>query len=288
MCGNPSEARRYLTEASDLDRRSPDWDDKFQYVQDVRVALSTYGALTLWYEGFPDQARDPLDGALDRARDLRHTNTLAYALTHGGWLQTLCLDAQAARRYAEELIALSEELALRIWGANGRVLLAWTLTREGLANESVAMLREAIAKYRSVNWAWHVPTYLIWLAEACRAAGRPEDGQLALSEARDLIEVTGHRISEAEMYRVSGELDLLCGRGKDAETQLNQAITIARNQGIRPFELRAATRLARLWQSQGKTTEARDLLAPVYGWFTEGFDTADLKEAKALLQELDA
>jgi predicted ATPase len=192
------------------------------------------------------------------------------------------------RERAEEGIALCTEqgfVQYRAWGVTMR---GWSLAAQGQAAEGIAQMRQGIADWRATGAEATVPLWLAWLAEAYRVTGHIEDGLRTVSEALALIDTTGDRWSEAELHRLKGEL--LRAQSADshieAATCFHHALSIARNQQAKAWELRAATSLARLWQRQDKRQEAYDLLAPVYSWFTEGFDTADLKEAKSLLAEL--
>ena len=150
-------------------------------------------------------------------------------------------------------------------------------------------MHEGLAVYRATGSALFLPYFLTLLAETSGAAGQPDAGLRLLDEARTVMDSTQERVYEAEMHRVQGELVLAqaADQHAQAETCFQHALDIARRQQARSWELRAATSLARLWQQQGKRAEARELLAPIYAWFTEGFDTADLQEAKALLEELE-
>jgi predicted ATPase len=162
------------------------------------------------------------------------------------------------------------------------------LAAQGQWADGVAQIREGLAALRAkesrVLWSW----FLVLLAEACGRAGQVEEGLRALDEALEVMQTTEERVYEAEVYRLQGELLLQQSTAQqgEAEASFHQALTVARRQEAKSLELRAAASLARLWQQQGKHAEARELLAPIYGWFTEGFDTADLQEARALLEAL--
>jgi predicted ATPase len=168
-------------------------------------------------------------------------------------------------------------------------LRGWALAMQGQGEEGMAQVRQGIAAWRATGAALCVPCFYTWLAEVCDYIGHPDDGLQALAEAHTLVEQHEERWWEAEIYRLRGVV-LLRQPGTsqaEAETWLQRALDVARRQEAKSLELRAATSLARLWQQQGKRQEAHDLLAPVYHWFTEGFDTADLKEAKVLLDALE-
>jgi predicted ATPase len=167
-----------------------------------------------------------------------------------------------------------------------RIMLAAAHAMQGPSNEAVADIRQSIAAYRSTGTKLQSTHHLTLLAQALAACGLYSEGLAALREAAALVEETGERYVEAEIRRLEGNLLLAANGTADAEACYLKALEVARAQEARSLELRAATSLARLWHQQGRHDEARDLLAPVYGWFTEGFGTADLKEAKTLLDEL--
>ena len=172
--------------------------------------------------------------------------------------------------------------------ALGSLIRSWALAHQGRAQEGIEQLHQGLTTYRATGAEIGRPYYLAFLAEAYGTLGQPEAGLTVLTEALTLMDTTGERVSEPELYRLKGALlfQQSLENHLEAETCFQQAMAIAQSQQAKSWELRAATSLARLWQQQGKRTEARELLAPVYGWFTEGFDTADLQEAKALLDAL--
>ena len=192
------------------------------------------------------------------------------------------------RDSAEATIALSTEQGFPLWAAWGTCFRGWALAMQGQGEAGMAQVRQGITSYRATGAALFVPYFCTLLAEVCDHLGHPEDGLQALAEAHTLMEQQEERYWEAEVCRLRGVL-LLRQPGTpqaEAEAWLQRALDVARRQEAKALELRAAMSLARLWQQQGRRAAARDLLAPVYGWFTEGFDTADLQEAKALLGEL--
>src|SRR6266704_6437222 len=162
----------------------------------------------------------------------------------------------------------------------------WALAHQGQAHAGITQLHQGLRAYHAIEAAILRPYWLALLAEAHGALGKPQAGLTVLTEALALVDTAGERWYESELYRLRGELLLQQNAAKQAEAEscFAQAMAIAHNQQAKSFELRAATSLARLWQQQGKRQEAHDLLAPVYSWFTEGFDTLDLKDAKALLE----
>jgi predicted ATPase len=188
----------------------------------------------------------------------------------------------------EASITLATEQGFPLWTARGAVLRGWALVQQGQTEEGIAQLHQGLTAFRAIGGGLARSYFLSLLAEAHGIMRQPEAGLTVLVEALTCAETTGVRWYESELYRLKGELLLqqASDNQAEAETCFQQAMAIAQNQQAKPFELRTATSLARLWQQQGKRQEAYDLLAPVYHWFTEGFDTTDLKEAKALLDEL--
>ncbi len=201
------------------------------------------------------------------------------------WFIT-CGEARAAQETGEGLIALSAERGLTEFSAYATMLRGWAMAEQGRNEEGIAQIQEGLAAVRATGTELVLPFDLCLLAEACRETGRLEDGLSALAEALSIADRTG--VFEAEMYRLKGELLLRQDHSTVAEAQIcfERAVEIARNQSAKSPELRATMSLARLLEKQGKRDEARTMLVEIYGWFTEGFDTADLREAKALLDEL--
>jgi class 3 adenylate cyclase/tetratricopeptide (TPR) repeat protein len=246
-----------------------------------RIALLTVLARTLFYLGYPDQARLKKNQALSEARQLSDPFTLAITL-----MFVLCLEwelesTQVVLQGAEELAALELFPA-----PHGQYFRDWCLSELGQVQEGTAKLTEALSDFRAKGLLLSVPFYLMLLAEVLEHNGHRAFALERLDEALHLLEKTQERWCEAELYRRKGELLGLDGNLEAAERCLGKAVTVARQQSAKIWELRASTSLASLLRAQGKRVEARDLLVRVYGWFTEGFDTPDLKEAKALLDEL--
>ena len=222
------------------------------------------------------------------AHELSHPYSLAYARCWAAYVSQFRRDVLAVHEQAEAAVALSTEQGFPHWAALGTSLRGWALAMQGQGEEGMAQVRQGIAAYRATGAALIVPYLCTVLADVCAHLGHTEDGLQALAEAHTLVEQQEERWWEAEIYRLRGVL-LLRQPGTpqaEAEAWLQRALDVARRQEAKSLELRAAMSLSRLWQQQGKQAEARTLLAPIYGWFTEGFDTADLQEAKALLEEL--
>jgi predicted ATPase len=220
--------------------------------------------------------------------ELSHPFSLAFARCQAAHVYQLRRDVPAAYEHAEAAVALSTEQRFPLYAAYGTSLRGWALAMQGQGKEGIAQVREGIAAWRATGAALRVPYLCTVLADVCDHLGHPADGLQALAEAHTLVEQQEERWWEAEISRLRGVLLLrqTMLQPAEAETCFRQALDIARRQEAKSLELRAALSLARLWQQQGKRAEAHELLAPVYSWFTEGFDTADLQEAKALLAEL--
>ena len=223
------------------------------------------------------------------ARKLAHPFSVAQTLLLSALLHQLRREPQAARAQAEAARALCTEQGFGMYGDWSLLPRGWALAQQGEVAEGIAQIRQGFAGFRAtgagVSWPW----WLALAAEACGKGGQLDEGLCALEEALAAVQHNEEGHYEAEVYRLKGELLLQqsAAHPEAAEAQLQQALAVARRQQAKSWELRAAMSLARLWQQQGKRSEAYELLAPIYGWFTEGFDTADLQEAKALLEELE-
>ncbi|HZA67038.1 MAG TPA: AAA family ATPase, partial [Geminicoccaceae bacterium] len=286
--GDLSAARMHLEKALalyDPERHRP---LAFVYAQDVRVAGLSWLALALFVQGFPEQALRRSNEAVAAAPEVRHPNTTAQSLLCACVLSELVGRRQEIRAHAEVLIALATEHGLPFWLAMGTIMRGWALADAGEAEAGIAQLRRGLVAWEDTGAALIAPYYLGLLAKALAKAGRAGEGLGALTEALDRVAGTEELWFKAELHRLRGELLLVLPEPDqpEAEACFRQALAVAREQAARMWELRAAASLAQLWRDQGKRAEAHDLLAPVYGWFTEGFDTADLKDAKALLDEL--
>ncbi|WP_247517018.1 adenylate/guanylate cyclase domain-containing protein [Bradyrhizobium sp. 190] len=254
-------------------------------VEDPYATMLAYLAVTLAHLGYIDQSRLRLEEALTETRRLRHAQTLAVVLVFANWTGWITRSPETGR-YTEELLAVSTEHRFPLHFGWATAFHGASLTALGQAHEGLTLLTQGLEALRATGTVLNTSIVLMWLAEAYAMIAQPSDGLNCLAEAARMIETTEERTSEAELHRLRG--DLLNATGDPAATERNyhQALAVARSQSAKLFELRASTSLARLWRDQGKQDEARKLLAPVYGWFTEGFDTLDLKQAKALLDEL--
>ncbi len=262
-------------------RRTP----AFRIGQDLGVAYQAHTAWSLWLLGYPAQALARLHEALTLAHELAHPYSLAFARCWAAIVSQFRRDVSAVHEHAEATVALATEQGFALWAAMGTSVRGWALAMQGQGEAGMAQVRQGVAAWRTTGATLHVLFLCTVLAEVCDHLGHPEEGLQALTEAHTLMEQHEERYWEAEVARLHGVL-LLRQTGPqqaEAEAWLQRALDVARRQEAKSLELRAAMSLARLWQHQGKRQEAYDLLAPVYGWFTEGFDTADLQEAKALL-----
>ena len=244
-----------------------------------------YLAVTLAYLGYLDQARSRLYEALSEARRLEHAHTLATVLVVANWVESIT-GSPELQQHAEELLALSTEHGFPFHRASALVYRGRLLIAFGQAREGLALLAQGLAAARATGTVPHTPTRLMWVAEAYAMLGQLAEGLQCLAEAAAIIETTQERYAQAELHRVHGDLLNSAGDRSAAEQHYHQAIAVAERQSAKLLQLRASTSLAQLWREQGKREEARELLGPIYSWFTEGFDAPDLKEAKALLVEL--
>jgi predicted ATPase len=225
--------------------------------------------------------------ALAEARLPSRAFTLAHALSRATHAEAVIVGPSGAASYANEWVSLTERQSIGYYGAEAIVFQGWCLTMLGQREKGITQLTRGLAAYR-VHGRLHLPPFLTLLADAYREVQQPQNGLRQLEEAIAVTDRTQGRYYEAEMHRVRGELYLSMHDDGAAEASFRKAIKVAQHQSAKTWELRAAMSMARLWRDQGKRLQARELLAPVYGWFAEGFDTCDLKEAKALLDKLSA
>jgi predicted ATPase len=260
----------------------------FLYGDDAGVVCHIYAAWTLWWLGYPDQALVQSHEAVTLAQQVAHPFSLGFTLSAAAVFHQLRREARTTQDRAEAAITLATAQGFPIWVAYSAMLRSWALAQQGQAQEGIEQMHQGLRAFRATGGEIVRPYFLALLAEAHGAMGQSETGLAVLAEALTLADTTGERWYESEIYRLKGELLLQQSLDNQAEAEhcFQQAITTAQSQQAKSFELRAATSLARLWQHQGKRQEAHDLLAPVYHWFTEGFDTADLKDAKMLLDAL--
>jgi predicted ATPase len=266
----------------------------------------SYAARVLWHLGYPDQARQKSEAARMLAQERSHPFSLAAAQSSVAITHQLCRERALTQEWAEAAITLAREHGFPQLLGQGTILQGWARAEQGQVEEGMSQIRQGLATHQAIGAGLLKSYFLVLLAEAYGKAGQVEEGLGALAEALTVVDKSGGRFYEAELYRLKGELTLqkfqVSGfkfqvtnpqlliptphAEAEAEACFLKAIEIARRQSAKSWELRAVMSLARLWQSQGKRTEAHKLLSEIYGWFTEGFDTKDLQEAKALVEEL--
>jgi predicted ATPase len=252
--------------------------------------------------GYVEQARRWSERAILLAREGAQPYTLAYALGFSSWIHHFSQEQAVAQEQAEEVIAIATKQGLTLWLVWGTMIQGWALAEQGQGEAGIAQIRQGLATIQATGAERFFRTYfLALLGQAYQTVGEPRAGLAVLAEALAEVEQTEERFWEAEIYRLTGELLLTVeGVGRSHTTAeaiqgtespegcFLTAIAIARRQEGKSLELRATVSLARLWQQQGKSDAARHMLADIYGWFTEGFDTIDLQQAQALLDELSA
>jgi predicted ATPase len=268
-----------------------------RYGVDVGVLSRGGASLALWLLGYPAQALQRMDDARALAQQLSHLPSVTVALIFTAILHSHRREGYAAQERARALIALAQEHGFPLDLAWGTILYGWALAEQGQEEEGIAQLQQGLAAWRAI----FRPYFLTLLAEAYGQSGQIDNGLATVAEALDIVNNTGERFYEAELYRIKGQLvlessvqspessvpntqHLTPSTQAEAEECFLKAIEIAQKQQAKSLELRATMSLARLWQSRGKRAEAHQMLSAIYNWFTEGFDTKDLQEAKALLQ----
>jgi class 3 adenylate cyclase/predicted ATPase len=261
-----------------------------RFGQDAGVAILSYRSWALWLLGFPEAALADANRSLSDAREFGHAGTLLFALSITSWSNIFCGNYVGANAIGGELIALADEKGALFWKVSGTVERGCLLALIGKAADAAQMITSGIIAWRSTGSTLFIQSWSSYLAKAYAELGQFDDAWRSVGEAIAMIETTKERWFEAEVHRMAGEIALMSPEpdAAKAETYFERALAVARVQQAKSWELRAAMSMARLWRDLGKRDEAHALLAPVYGWFTEGFDTLDLKEAKVLLDELHA
>jgi predicted ATPase len=258
------------------------------YVHDPKASALPYLAIVLWILGYPEQAQRTSRAAFEYAVELNHTNLTAHVAVYAGaGPAELMGDVAAAHAHADAIIALADQHSLNYWRLSGLILRGWAMAQEGNVEGGLALMRQSLNEWDELGASWYQVRYLCMLASMYLRLGDGEKGLTALAEAKGLAARNDEHMWEAELACIGGELRRIRGAPlEEVEAYLQTALNVARAQSARSFELRAAMSLARLWRDHGRVVEARGLLASVYGWFTEGFDTPDLRAAKALTSEL--
>ena len=259
-----------------------------RFGQDNRVNVLLYRSLGLWMRGYPEAALGDAEHALQDAREIGQAATLMYALMHTSFTHMFCGAYAAATAEADEIVALADDIGSVFWKAIGQTVRGCTFALNGRALEAVQITPSALNILRSTGAINFGPFYLSCLTIAYAELGQFDDAGRCIAEAMTAVETTKERWCEADIHRIAGKVALVSGEPKaaKAQAQFERALSVARAQQAKSRELRAAMSMARLWRDDGKRRQAHDLLSPVSGWFAEGFDTLDLKEANALLKEL--
>jgi predicted ATPase len=286
--GDHRAALAHVETAASLYRPDEHRDSAFHYGQDIGVSAFVVLSWALWHCGYPDQSARAADRALAYSRQLEHAHTLSHALGFAGVAAVFARDVATVYAYSNDCVAVASEHGFALWAAFGRILQGWADAQQGEATTGIARIRDGMAAAEATGTRVWAPLFLALLAEALALAGKIDEGLATLDDALAKAAASDERGWDAEIHRLRGELTARLPHPDPAkaEASFRTALAIAREQGTRGYEFRAATSLARLWREEGRRGEARDLLAPLYGWFTEGFETADLKEAKRLLDEL--
>ncbi len=256
------------------------------YGQDIRVAVLVLLANTTWSLGHPDHARELADRSLAEASAHNHANTEGYAMAFRLMVLAFRRDLETLRQSTDALAEFAAEHRLPMWEAVAKMIIGHFHSRQGRHEQGLTAFEQAYALYETMKLKLYLPILLTWQAEALAGLGRYDRALASIEQAMAVAADGGERWSEAESHRIKGEILGRSDDWREAETCFLNAIEVAIAQAAKSFELRAATSLARLWHEHGKSVDACERLAPVYGWFTEGFDTPDLKDAKALLDEL--
>jgi class 3 adenylate cyclase/predicted ATPase len=287
--GDYRAALAHFETAASLYRPEEHHDSAFHYGQDIGVNAFVQLSWALWHRGYPDQSARAADRALALSRQLGHALTLSHAFWHAGVAAVFARDVATVYARSNDCVALTREHGFVYWAALGRILQGWADAQKGEPTTGIDRIRDGMAAAEATGARLFTPLFLTLLAEALALAGEIEEGLATLDDALAQAAVSGATGWNAEIHCLCGDLT---GRlphpdPTKAEDSFRTALAIAREQGTRGYELRAATSLARLCRDQGRRAEARDVVTPIYGWFTEGFDTVDLREAKALIDELD-
>jgi class 3 adenylate cyclase/predicted ATPase len=286
--GDIAQARAHLDRAITFDDAAEHRPPSMRFGQDVRVSILSYRSMALWTLGYPQAAFADAENALKRARVIGHAATLMYALAHALFVHIRCGCYTIANAEADELVALAGEKSALLWKAFGTLHHGCILALTGEVSNAVQTITSGIIAWRSTGATLFMPLWLSHLTGAYAEISKFDDAWRCVDEAVNGMETTKEKWWEAEVHRVAGEIELKLPDPDATKAQacFERALAVAREQQAKSWELRAAMSMARLWRVQGKRQQAHDLLAPVYGWFSEGFDTLDLKEPKLLLDQL--
>jgi predicted ATPase len=288
--GDPAATREHMEQGVALNDPERHSSHTYPYGQDPGVGCLAFGAVALWLLGYPDQAVQRSREAVALGRELGQPSTLALALYFAAVLRQYRREGPAAQGSAEATTAIATEHGLSFWRAGGLVLRGWALAEQGAGTSGLAQLRQGLTAWTATGGETQRTYFLALSAEALGRGGQIEEALGVLAEALALMHSTKEGFHGAELHRLQGEFllrhEAAEGACREAEACFRQALTIARRQQAKSLELRAAMSLTRLYQKQGRQAEARPVLAECHDWFTEGLDTLDLREAKALLEQV--
>jgi predicted ATPase len=287
--GRFADAATAVNEGIAFDDAVAAWEDPAHlllYTERAGVACRLYSAWALWYLGFPDGALQKVEAGLALAQRLAHASGLAFALIWAADVHIVRREFDVAHGRAEAAVEIARKHRMSAWFGHATVCRGVALVGLGQQAEGIAQIQTGLAAWHETGARALDTQWLGFLAEAHLQAGKFDDALSTLDRATETAAATGECHYQAELHRLRGVVLAETGESAEAASWFQRAIDTARGQEAKSLELRAATSLARLWRDQGKRAQARDLLAPVYGWFTEGLDTADLRDAKALLDEL--
>ena len=259
-----------------------------RFGQDIGAATLSWKSLACWLLGYPQTALADAEQALKVAREMGHSATLMYVLNFSAWTNIFCGNYAVANALVDEFSALKDKTGSLFWGAWGMMQRGFLMALTGKAPDAVQTITSGLTAMRATGTTMWMPLWLSYLTRANAEIGQFDDVRRGIGEAIVAVEAAKERWCEAEVNRIAGEIALLSPKPDlaKAEAYFERALAVAREQEAKSWELRAAMSMARLWRDQGSRQQARDILAPVYGWFTEGFGALDLKRAKAMLDEL--
>jgi predicted ATPase len=289
--GEFSAAQKHLERAQGLYDPDHHLRYRFQYGQDIGTTVMCYLSWALWHLGYVDQASQLASKAVDRAEEISHPHSLVYTLCHArGMMDVFRRQSDNTKSYAGVVTSLCLEHAFPFWAAGGQILGGWAAINQGEVDAGVDELIRGLAAWRKTGARLWLPTFLALEAEGHFKAGRNQTALHSIEQALATSDETGERWAIAEILRVKAYLLLTTGRGRPQEIEglLIESLEIAGRQQALCWELRTSCDLARLWQEQGRSKEALQLLRTIYGRFTEGFETTDLRHAKVLIEGLNA
>jgi predicted ATPase len=286
-----SAARKHLERAQGLYDSDQHLRYRFQYGQDIGTTVMCYLSWALWHLGHVDQASQLASKAVNRAEEISHPHSLVYTLSHArGMMDVFRRQSDDTKSYARVVTSLCSEHAFPFWAAGGQIFAGWAAINQGEVDAGIDELIRGLAAWRKTGARLWLPIFLALQAEGHFKAGRNQAALDSIEQALATSDVTGERWAIAEILRVKANLLLTTGRGKaeEVEEALIESLEIARQQQALCWELRTSCDLGRIWQEQGRSKQALQLLRTIYGRFTEGFETTDLRHAKALIEHLNA